>query len=185
LPSGTLWADRNVGADSPEGYAAYFAWCETTPRSTYSWSTNKWYNGTFDTQTKYCTNSNNGTVDNKIVLDAADDAATANWGSQWRMPTRVEHSELRDWCTWTWTTLGGVKGYKVTGPNGNSIFLPAAGCRGSSSLYDVGSYGFYWSSTLLEDLPYGAWGLDFGSSNYHLNYYGFRYFGHTVRAVVK
>ena len=75
LPSGTLWADRNIGADSPEGYGDYFAWGETRPKSTYSWSTYKYCKGSYDTMTKYCTDSSRGTVDNKTVLEAADDAA--------------------------------------------------------------------------------------------------------------
>jgi hypothetical protein len=185
LPSGTLWADRNVGADSPEGYGAYFAWCETTPRSTYSWSTYKWCNGSFDTQTKYCTNSNNGTVDNKIVLDAADDAATANWGSQWRMPTRVEHSELRDWCTWTWTTLGGVKGYKVTGPNGNSIFLPTAGYMYGGGLENVDREGYYWSNSLDLEYQKNAYNIYFSSDYEGKDYNYTRFCGFPVRGVCK
>jgi hypothetical protein len=121
------WATCNVGATKPEEYGDYFAWGETTPKDAYDWSTYKWCNGGPSTQTKYCTNSSYGTVDNKTTLDLSDDAACANWGGSWRMPTRAEQDELRNNCTWTWTTQNGVNGYKVTGTNGNSIFLPAAG----------------------------------------------------------
>ena len=89
-----------------------------------------------------------GTVDNKAQLELSDDAARANWGGRWRMPTRAEQDELREKCTWTWTTQGGHKGYKVTSKsNGNSIFLPAAGYRDGTSIYYASFDGFYWSST--------------------------------------
>ena len=147
------WATCNIGAYAPEEYGAYFAWGETAPKSEYDWNTYKWCNGTYDTQTKYCTNSSFGTVDNKTTLEAADDAATANWGENWRMPIYDEMEELRTECTWTWTTLNGVKGYSVQGPTGKSIFLPAAGYRYDSNLDSAGSYGYYWTASLSESSP--------------------------------
>ena len=188
LPSGTLWADRNIGADTQEGYGDYFAWGETSPKSTYNWSTYKYCKGSYDTMTKYNNNSSCGTVDNKTVLEPSDDAATANWGNSWRMPTPEEQKELDQKCTWIWTTSNGVNGYKVVGPNGNSIFLPAAGCRYDSSVYDVGSRGFYWSASLDEsELDSScAWGMYF-HSDYHYsgNYFNSRNYGHAVRAVAR
>ena len=142
------WATMNIGANSPEEYGDYFAWGETKPKNTYSWGTYKWCKGSYNTMTKYCTASRYGTVDNKSVLDPEDDAAHVNWGGTWRMPTRAEQDELRSKCTWTWTTQNGVNGRLVTGPNGNSIFLPAAGGRKDSSPYSAGSDGYYWSSSL-------------------------------------
>ena len=182
LPSGTLWADRNVGADSPEAYGDYFAWGEVTPKSEYDWFTYKY--GSEYTLTKYCYNSSYGTVDNKTTLDLEDDAAYVNMGSEWRMPTYEELDELKTNCTWTWTTQNGVNGYKVTGNNGNSIFLPAAGYRDSSGLYYVGSNGSYWSSSLYESTPNRAYALYFGSVDCHWNYDN-RYYGRAVRAVVR
>lgn len=184
LPSGTLWADRNVGADSPEDYGDYFAWGETSTKSTYNWSTYKWCQGSSTSMTKYCTDSYYGTVDNKTVLDLKDDAAYINMGKKWRMPTDYEQEELKSKCTWTWTSQNGAEGYKVTGPNGNSIFLPAAGYRYDSSLGNVGSYGYYWSASLYESHPNRARYLYFYSSN-HYTYYGHRYNGYTVRAVAR
>ena len=158
------WATCNVGASKPEEYGDYFAWGETQPKSTYNWSTYKYCNGSYNTLTKYNNSSSYGTVDNKTKLELSDDAARANWGGSWRMPTRAEQGELRENCTWTWTTQNGVNGYKVTSKkNGNSIFLPAAGYRDVSSLSNAGSYGDYWSSSLFSGSPSRAYDLDFYS----------------------
>ncbi len=187
LPSGTLWADRNIGADSPEDYGDYFAWGETEPKSTYRWSAYKWYNGSSFSMTKYCTNGEygyNGFIDNKITLEPSDDAATANWGAKWCMPTSTQCEELLYKCTWTWTTQNSVTGYKVTGPNGKSIFLPAAGYCDNSGLHDAGSLGRYWSSSLDDGYPNRAYCLYFYSDNHRL-YSNYRSYGCAVRAVVK
>ena len=174
----------NVGASVPEEYGDYFAWGETTPKTYYDWSTYKWCQGSEDTMTKYCTSSSYGTVDNKTTLEAEDDAATVNWGGTWRMPTSVEQDELRTKCSWTWTTQNGVKGYRVTGPNGNSIFLPAAGFRYDSSLKVVGSYGYYWSSSLLGSRSDYARSLYFYSGNHDWGNSD-RYNGFSVRPVTE
>ncbi len=177
------WATCNVGANKPEDYGDYFAWGETQPKSKYDWSTYKWCKGSKESQTKYCTSSSYGTVDNKTVLEAADDAARAKWGGSWRMPTKAEQDELREKCTWTWTTQNGVNGYKVTSKsNGKSIFLPAAGCRYVSSLRYAGSSGRYWSSSLGTDGPSDAYYLGFGASDVGW-YYDYRFYGQSVRPV--
>ena len=183
LPNGTLWATCNIGANSPEEYGDYFAWGETEPKDVYEWSTYKWWNGY--TLTKYCTDSSygyNGFTDGKTELDPEDDAATVNWGENWRMPTLDQQTELIDNCTWAWTTQNGVNGRLVTGPNGAGLFLPAAGYRWSSSLYYAGSYGGYWSRTLYSGYPGYAYYLDFNSDDvYWGNYY--RIGGFSVRPV--
>ena len=177
------WATCNVGASSPEDYGDYFAWGETTIKSTYNWSTYKYCNGSSSTLTKYNTSSSYGTVDNKTQLDLTDDAAYMNWGGVWRMPTDAEMTELREQCTWTWTSQNGVNGYKVTSKsNGNSIFLSAAGYRGGSSLYDAGSHGNYWSSSVNANYPYNAWNVLFNSSYVYGNT-NIRFYGFTVRPV--
>lgn len=180
LPSGTLWANMNVGASCPEDYGDYFAWGETTPKVDYDWNNYKWCNGDWDSMTKYCTDSSygyNDFVDNKTVLDAEDDAAHVNWGGDWRMPTYAECQELFENTTSEWTTQNGVNGRKFTSKtNGNSIFIPAAGCRWDRWLSDVGSNGGFWSSTLIESDPSGAqfpyfgnWGVveDNGSGRFN------------------
>ena len=182
LPSGLKWASCNVGATAPEEYGGYYAWGETEEKSGYNWSTYKYCNGSSNSLTKYCTSSSYGTVDNKTTLEPADDVATVKWGGTWRMSTRAEQDELRNNCTWTWTTLNGVNGYRVTGPNGNSIFLPAAGYRRGTGAHYQGSYGRYWSSSLYSNYSSDAYYLYFNSGSYvRINFY--RYFGHTVRPV--
>ena len=180
------WATMNVGASKPEDYGDYFAWGETQPKDYYDWSTYKHCNGSQTTLTKYNTSSSYGSVDNRTVLEASDDAARANWGGSWRMPTDAELTELREQCTWTWTTQNGVKGYKVTSKsNGNSIFFPAAGCRYDSSLNDAGIEGDYWSSSLGTDYPNRAWLVRFNSDyvNNVRNYIYYRCDGRSVRPV--
>ena len=142
------WANCNVGADSPTDYGGYYAWGETEEKAKYDWSTYKWCKGSESSLTKYCTNSSKGAVDKKTILDKEDDVAHVKWGGSWRMPTKAEVEELNSKCTWTWTSQNDIKGYKVTGPNGNSIFLPAAGSRKGTSLERCGSIGHYWSATL-------------------------------------
>ena len=177
------WATMNVGASSSEGYGDYFAWGETEPKDVYDWNTYKWCNGSSTSQTKYNTKSGYGTVDKKNTLELSDDAARANWGGAWRMPTDAELTELREQCTWTWTSQNGVYGYKVTSKsNGNSIFLPAAGYRLDSSLYYAGSYGLYWSSSLNTVNPNGAWYVYFSSGTVY-RYDSYRYDGLSVRPV--
>ena len=177
------WATCNVGATKPEEYGDYFAWGETQPKDYYNWSTYKYCNDSNATLTKYNTSSGYGTVDNKTTLEAADDAARANWGGSWRMPTYAELTELFEQCTWTWTTQNGVKGYKVTSKsNGNSIFLPAAGYRYDSSLRSAGSYGIYWSSSLDTGSPSDAYELFFESDGVVRNV-GSRHSGQSVRPV--
>ena len=184
LPSGLLWATCNVGADTPEGYGDYFAWGETQPKDTYDGSNYQYCMGSYNTLTKYCNNSNygyNGFTDNLTTLLPEDDAATANWGSDWRVPTQEEWQELLDNTTHTWTTQNGVNGQLFTAANGNSLFLPAAGYRWYDELRYAGSYGDYWSSSL--GIPDYAWYFRFLSSNAYMSNYGYRYYGRSVRAV--
>ena len=188
LPSGTKWATTNVGATTPEDYGDYFAWGETTTKSRYSWSTYKWCNGSYDTMTKYCTDSSYGTVDNKTILDLSDDAAYVNWGTSWRMPTKAEQDELRNtsYTTWTWTTQNGVKGCNVTSKtNGNSIFLPATGfCYLSNLPHQTDVYGRYWSRSLNTYDSSCACSLGFDSANASSTY-GNREYGFSVRPVLR
>ena len=162
------WATCNVGASSPEDYGDYFAWGETKTKSTY-------YNDNSVTYRKKFSD---------IGGQSQYDAARANWGGTWRLPTKAELEELENRCTWKWTTQNGVKGYKVTGPNGNSIFLPAAGYRFGSSLSSAGEYGYYWSSTPSERDSNRAYGLFFNSSNQYV-YWVSRYDGQSVRPVAE
>ena len=187
LPSGIKWATCNVGAEKPEYYGNYYAWGEVLPKEDYSWATHKYANGASDKLTKYCNDASkgdNGFTDNKTTLEPEDDAARVNWGGSWRMPTDAEWGELREQCTWTWTTQNGINGYRVASKtNSNSIFLPAAGYRYDTGLGNVGLSGYYWSSSLSEYGPNNAWSLYFYSASVRGYDYGCRDYGQSVRPV--
>ena len=178
LPSGTLWATCNVGAYSPEDYGDYFAWGETKPKTTYSWNTYKWCNGSRETLTKYCTSSSYGIVDNKVLLEPEDDAAYVNWGPSWCMPTYMQIQELNNNCYSQLTTLNGVNGWLFTGPNGNSLFLPATGYRLDSSLNYVGKRCDY-KPTMAYYLHKGSGIVEYADGGYIQH----RLEGLSVRAV--
>ena len=150
------WATCNVGASKPEDNGNLYAWGETEVKEQYTVRTSKWGSMPFSLK-KYNINSEQGTVDNKTTLDLEDDVAHVTWGGNWRMPTREEMDELHDNCTWEWTAINGVNGYRVTskkqGYTDRSIFLPAAGYK-ANGRYQYGSNGNYWSRSLMTD-PYG------------------------------
>ena len=190
LPSGTLWATCNVGANKPEEYGDYFAWGETESKSTYNDFTYKWFAyeiiGTYRRfyATKYCTNETYGIVDNKTTLELSDDAAHANWGGNWRMPTAIEQNELYSECTSNWTTHNGVNGYKFVGSNGNSIFLPAAGyCSSIDEIQKLGEEGQYWSSSLDTTMSKFAYLFCCDSNSIRYKSVGFRVIGESIRPV--
>ena len=170
LPSGLKWATCNIGAEKPEDYGDYFAWGEIKSKESYAWGSYKYrykysYSHGWWTVTKYCTDEEfgkDGFKDNKTELDPEDDVATVNWGKTWRMPTKAEQDELHYNCVWICMAENGVNGCKVIGPNGNSIFLPAAGYMNDTSLEYVGSDGYYWSSSLTQ-FPDEAYYVGFGS----------------------
>ena len=169
LPSGTLWACCNVGASAPEQYGNYYAWGETSPKSIYIWDTYQ-YGSPYDDYVYIGSD----------IAGTGYDAATANWGSPWRMPSLDQVKELLS-CSSVWTTQNGVNGRKFTGPNGGTIFLPAAGDRWNGELVTAGSDGGYWSSTLAE--LFYACGLQFHSGNAHWNDRYERFIGLSVRPV--
>ena len=180
------WGTTNIGASKPEDYGDYYAWGETEPKESYSWSTYKFGTSSSGPFFKYNTISSYGSVDDKTELEPEDDVASVKLGGEWRMPTDAEWTELRTKCTWTWTTNyngTGVKGQIVTATNGNSIFLPAAGYRRDTKLYDAGSYGYYWSSSLNTDKPSITWYVNFNSGTVRRRDYGYRSYGQSVRPV--
>lgn len=175
LPSGLKWATCNVGAASPLEHGDYFAWGETSTKSSYD-KGNSLTNGKLTTTLK-----SDGIINYLGLLKKKYDAANANMGATWRIPTEHEIDELVKKCKWQWTNQGDKIGYKVTGANGNSIFVPAAGRQRGTSLSDDGVYGYYWSSS-NNDLANGAYSLIFGTG-YHYSDWGYRYNGRSVRAV--
>ena len=186
LPSGLLWATCNLGATTPEEYGDYYAWGETTTKSTYNWSTYKYCTvdaeGSLQTLTKYNTSTTWGTPDNLTTLQAIDDAAAQKLGDGARMPTKEDWEELIANTTAEWTTVNGVAGRKFTAANGNSLFLPAAGYRWDGELYNAGERGHYWSSSLDADGPNLAWYFYVNSGGQYSDYY-YRCSGRSIRAV--
>ena len=197
LPSGIKWATCNVGASTSTDRGNYYAWGETSAKETYTWNSYKW--GEERRITKYFAYPSpiiggvkwvSGTQDGRDTLEPSDDAAHVNWGAPWRMPTVTEYSELLKECTWTRTSrniVAGyqipeyiVTGYKITGPNGNSIFLPATGFY--SPYYESPGGGYYWSSTLSISCPNEAYYLFLGTASHEL-INGHRHTGIPVRAV--
>ncbi len=187
LPSGTLWATCNVGANSPEEYGDYFAWGETEPKENYSWSTYKYCEGSYNTMTKYCPQSNygyNGFTNTLTELLPEDDAATANWGYDWQTPNKTQFEELtnNNHTTKKWTTINGINGELITSKsNGKNIFFPAAGCLGEFPL-TASQYGEYWSCTNYTDDNNCAYALSF-DENFCSYGNGRRDFGRSVRPV--
>lgn len=186
LPSGLLWATHNVGASGPEDYGGYYAWAETQTKSVYDWSTYGYCdNGGGHLLTKYCSYSfcgYDGYTDTLTILQDVDDAATVQWGGDARTPTKEEWKELTQRCTMVWTTQKGVVGICFTGPNGNTIFLPAAGFRSGSTHYAADHTCCYWSSSLRTSGPFEAEDYDFESGSYGM-FSVSRTYGQSVRPV--
>lgn len=178
------WATCNVGANRPEEYGGYYAWGETNEKSEYLWSNYKWVNFKKSLITKYCSDSWEGKDDDKITLELSDDVAYVKWGGKWRMPTSEELAELMD-CDVEWTSVNGVAGCRMIGPNGNSIFLPAAGYRKGTDFYNRGSSGCYYSAT--RDERFGNFNISFFlfyDENWGWDNNGKRFLGLTVRPVI-
>ena len=164
-----LWAVCNVGAEQPEGLGDLFSWAETDPKSDYS-----------EDNYLYYSNYTYQYVGNNISGVEKYDAATAQWGAPWRMPTLSEIRELMS-CSWAPETLNGVKGYRVTATNGNSIFLPAAGYQPGTERLQEGEQGYYWSSSLNRDMPSSAFNINF--RGYDAEWSASRAYGFSIRAV--
>ncbi len=182
------WATCNVGANAPWEYGGYYTWGEIKEKDNYYWNSHKWGHRGYQHSTaifKYCTNDYYGIVDNKTVLESEDDVASMNWGSNWRMPSQKEFDELLSKCKWKWINQNGVNGHLVIGPNGNHIFLPASGHRINTDILGRDSCGYYWSATLDEYEVYYALGISFNKNEIYGFKHWFRYFGHTVRPVIK
>lgn len=170
LPSGTKWATCNIGASSPSDYGDYFAWGGTTTKTEYTYESCKTWK------------KNLGDISGNPQYDVV----RTQWGGRWRLPSKTECEELKDKCTWTWTTQGGHKGYKATGPNGKSIFFAQAGWLSGTSLCKEREYGLYWSSTPDESDTRFAYHLHFNNLDHSRPidvFQGIRSYGFLVRPV--
>jgi uncharacterized protein YjdB len=181
------WATFNVGATVPEELGNHYAWGETEPKSDFSISTYKYCNGADRTFTKYCNNSYYGTVDNKTLLESEDDVAHVQLGGNWRMPQKEEFEELNKNCTWTWTTINGIKGFQVKsnkpGYRDRSIFIPAAGYREGTSVNSEGTNGYYNTMSLNSSNNSQIYEFSISSYSHDVNSSGSRVHGHSVRPV--
>lgn len=173
------WAGWNVGASSPEEYGGYYAWGETEEKSDYSEDSYKYLCDEDGDGVKEYVNIGNN------ISGTEYDVARQKWGGSWRMPTKEEFNELLSKCTWTWMTYKGINGYKVTGPNGDSIFLPAVGSFVYTTGAGIGDSGFYWSGTLYEGYSDHAcaWYNIFYRGESILDFYYNRFSGFAVRPV--
>lgn len=186
LPSGTLWATCNIGATCPEGYGDYFAWGEIEPKDFYNWNTYKHCNGDYKQLTKYCYDAfygYNGFTDDLTTLEVEDDVASVNWGNEWCMPTYEQWRELECYTISTWMASNGIYGRQYTA-NGQSIFIPAAGYKWDNIVYDSGTHGRYWSSSLVNPdyQPYFAVFYGFVSNNQSMSFKQ-RLAGYSIRPV--
>lgn len=202
LPSKIKWAKCNLGASTPIEYGYYLSWGEKWAKTDYSWSTYKWackdpyadylYTGSFADNylTKYCPKNkakywgDQGRPDGKTILDSQDDAAHVLLGDQWRIPTSEEWEELIHSCSLKWVIEKGVNGCRFTGPNGNSIFLPAAGTIMYTEKEFAGVQGQYLSSSLCSDFPNTALILIFGLDEICITQFT-RANGYSVRPVTE
>lgn len=186
------WSAFNLGADTPEGYGAIYAWGETSMKSVYRWESYKWCEGVENTLNKYCTDAQFGTPDGKTQLEADDDAAHVKLGGAWRLPTRTEMEELMSCCQWSWTADyggSGVSGFVVTsrveGFEDNSIFLPTAGYCGNIGPQYAGNNGSYWTSDLYNPVnPVFVYCLSFDFLG-PVEGSGYRFHGRSIRPVTE
>lgn len=196
LPSGALWATCNVGATTPLEFGDFYAWGETEPKDVYNWETYIWCNGDACTSsnqslTKYCDRNAYGKEDGKLSLELDDDAAHVKWGGDWHIPTTEEFQELMDYCTFEYDDIDEahtIEGFRITGPNGNSIIMPATGYRKNSTSYNNSFY--YWSANLMMKDGKSTNGGRYAACLGHVNseeaeYTGkYRYCGYPVRPVL-
>ena len=174
-----------LDAGKPEEYVNFFAWGETAPKEDYSQSTYKFGWSSSDPLFKYNANSFYGPADNKTVLDPEDDVASVKLGGKWRIPTDAEWTELLEQCTWAWTSNyseSGVSGTIITAPNGNSIFLPAAGEQLDTYIQGADAVGYYWSSSLDTNSWQYVWCFSFSYDDVRRNNL-YRFWGRSVRPV--
>lgn len=178
LPSGILWASCNIGASSPSEIGDYFAWGEKESKDAYGWETYRLCRGSYDSIFKYTK------TDGKSVLEPQDDVAKSVLGGEWRIPTKEDMEELVEECEWEWKGQNGMLGWNVTGNNGNSIFLPAAGAASAYRIAGVNELGRYWTSS--RDTSDGfAYNLRFKEFTDTIIIVGdTRFYGRTIRPVL-
>lgn len=182
LPSGRRWATCNIGSKSPAGYGDYFAWAETKPKDSYTEAN---YSGCIDIYIDGLGDIKSDTVrcQYRIIDNPRFDAARKSWGENWELPTAKDFAELNKECSWTLKSIDGHKGYLITGPNGNSIFLPMAGLKENQYKSQVGTGGFYWTGDSWDARDRSTM-VDFHKSSHNGSIWCYRYKGLSIRPVV-
>ena len=183
LPSGTLWATCNIGANTPENNGNYFAWGEVQHKDYYWWDSYLYCNSAATQLTKYCTHPDfgfNGYIDTLFLMDLCDDAANVNCGDGWMIPNYDDWNELLYNCKQSWT----YKGLELMGPSGNSVFFPFSGYIYKSDCRMVGKCGYYWSNMIETKAPNNAWCFRFCSDFWEMRYEA-RFFGMSIRPIRK
>lgn len=183
LPSGLLWGTHNIGASNPENYGKYYAWGETSDKSSYLFENYKWNDGSG--YTKYNNDSEMGYVDNLYSLENTDDAAYCIVGSSWSIPTKADFDELIANCTTSRTTINGVNGLIISGPNGNSIFLPSAGFKAYESNNHLDEWGYYSTRELYYNDTDKCVLFMFDDSSTHTYWTNIRWYGYSIRPVYR
>lgn len=184
LSSGTLWATNNIGANTPAGYGNYFAWAETKSKKVYSkencttYNTRMYFDG-------LPSNIKSDTIRAmlRIIDNPKYDAARANWGEGWQLPSSADFAELNKECIWQYMTIDGHNGYKITGPNGNLVFLPMAGYIEETYKSQVGTGGFYWTGDFCDDTR--SIMFDFHKSSHDGIIWSNRQNGKSIRPVLR
>lgn len=187
LPSGILWADKNIGATKPEDYGLYFAWGEiqgyNKTGKQFNWLDYELCNDTKESLIKYCTDSSYGTIDNKTVLDVTNDASYRSCSVS-RTPEKSNFEELLENTTSTWETLDGINGRRFTSKiNNNSIFIPAGGRIANGVLQNEGASGYVYTSSLDIEYPYGSYVFGFNSGNAGMLFSNNRCQGFSIRPI--
>lgn len=182
LPSGRRWATCNIGSKTPSGYGDYFSWAETKSKATYTEAN---YSGCIDIYIDGLGDIKSDTIrgQHRIIDNPRFDAARKNWGENWELPTAQDFAELNKECSWKLKSIDGHKGYLVTGPNGNSIFLPMAGLKENQYKSQVGTCGFYWTGDSWDARDRSTM-IDFHESSHNGSIWCYRYKGLSIRPVV-
>ncbi len=184
LPSGTLWATCNIGANTPTDYGDYFAWAEIKPKKNYTRDNCTTYEIFYADGIKGNVNSDTVRATIRIIGNPKHDVATYKWQGEWSLPSAADYAELNKECVWEFKNLNGHKGFVIKGPNGNRIFLPAGGYIEGTYKSQVGTGGFYWTGDYWDQYERST-SFNFSETSHDGVIWSYRDKGKTIRPVLK